>query len=462
MKHAASLKSIFPDDRIVLDGPDLAFYGRDSLDQFTPSPSAIVFPKTTSEVAALVQKARADKFCLVPSGGRTGLMGGATALNQEVVVNFSKMNKIYDISPLDLSLTAEAGATLQAVKDAAQDKNLFFPIDYAAKGSSQVGGNIATNAGGVRVIQYGSMRDWVLGMTVVTGRGEILNLNGRLHKNRSGYDLHQLIIGSEGTLGIVTEAVLKLTTPPIAATRVLASVDSPEAALEILHDLRVSGFQVGLYEYFDHQSLSLVLTHRKFKSPFQNQANGYLLIECTKRDASTEDKLFELLSEFINAKKLAEVVVANSEQHAEELLSYREFIPQVINEHHAPHKNDLSVPVAALPKFLSELKQLLKKLLPEIQSAVFGHFGDGNIHLNLLKPDSLSTDQFLTRVKSADREIYQLVTQCGGSIAAEHGIGLLKREYLPMTRSKEEIALFRMIKKDFDPDGILNPGKILK
>lgn len=461
MKHLEALKQLFPTDRLVTDGPDLAFYGRDILEHFIPNPSAIVFPKTTEEIAALVLKARELKFALVPSGGRTGTAGGATAINKEVVVSFSKMNKILAVSPVDLTLTTQAGATLQSVIDAAQSKNLFFPIEYAAKGSSQIGGNIATNAGGVRVIQYGSMRDWVLGMTVVTGRGDILRFNNNLHKNRSGYDLEQIIIGSEGTLGIVTEAVLKLTTPPGSASRILASVSSPEFALNVLETLRLQGFSVSLFEFFDYDSLELVTKHRGMKFPFNSKSNGYLLIECAHTDSSTEEKLFELLSSRLGSD-LNEIVVANSNSHSEELLNYRESIPQVLNEHYSPFKNDLSVPVPNLPKFLTELETLLGKILPEIKYVIFGHFGDGNIHLNLLKPDKLSKDDFFNAAQQATIKIYELVNSLSGSISAEHGIGLLKRDYLTLVRSKAEIEIFKGIKREFDPDGILNPGKILK
>lgn len=461
MKQIEALKQLFPPDRLITDGPDLIFYGKDILDQFKPNPSAVVFPKTTQEVQALVLKAREHKFALVPSGGRTGTAGGAAALNQEVVVNFSKMNKILDVSPVDLTLSTQAGATLQAVKEAAESKKLFFPIDYAAKGSSQIGGNIATNAGGVRVVQFGSMRDWVLGMTVVTGKGDIIKLNGNLHKNRSGYDLEQIIIGSEGTLCLVTEAVLKLTTPPPNATRVLASLLNTESALSLLENLRINGFTVCLFEFFDNSSLDLVIKHRGMKFPFSSEANGYLLLECAQTDSSTEEKLFEFLSAKLGTE-LLEIVVANSITHSDELLNYRESIPQVINEHYSPYKNDFSVPVKCLPKFLDNLQKLLSKLLPEVDYAIFGHFGDGNIHLNLLKPSNVSSGDFIKRVERSNKEVYQLVTSFNGSISAEHGIGVLKRDYLELIRSKAEIEIFRGVKREFDPDGILNPGKIFK
>lgn len=443
----------------MLDDPDSrALYGTDWTRVFPPDPLAVVFPRSVDEVARIVRFANERRLPLVPSGGRTGLSGGAVAARQEIVVSLREMNRILDFSTIDRTVRVEAGVPTAAVQAFARERDLFFPIDFAAAGSAQIGGNVATNAGGVRVVRHGSMREWVAGLKVVTGTGEILDLNRGLVKNATGYDFRHLFIGSEGTLGIVVEATLRLDRLPGPRAVLLAGVCGFRSLVDLFVELRRS-CPLGAYEFVSDSALRPVLTARNLTPPFAESYPFYALAEVEARDESALAPALAVLERSIAAGQVVDAVVAREEPDCRQLWQMRESISETIAPR-LPYKNDLSVVVSALPEFLAAADALIALSYPGWEILWYGHIGDGNLHLNILRPEEVSREDFLARCESVTEEIASLVGRFGGSVSAEHGVGLLKRKVLHHSRSAAEIAAMRQIKKAFDPNGILNPGKI--
>ncbi len=454
----AALRALLSASQVVDDPESRALYGTDWTRVFPPDPLAVVFPRSVDEVAAIVRFANQRRLPLVPSGGRTGLSGGAVAARQEIVVSLREMNRILDFSALDRTVRVEAGVVTAAVQSYARERDLFFPIDFAAAGSAQIGGNVATNAGGVRVVRHGSMREWVAGLKVVTGTGEILDLNRGLVKNATGYDLRHLFIGSEGSLGIVVEATLRLDRLPGPRAVLLACVRDFRSLVDLFVDLRGSG-PLGAYEFFSDSALRPVLAARNLPPPFAEAYPFYALAEVEARDESALAPALAVLERSIAAGLTADAVVAREETDCRQLWQLRESISETIAPR-LPYKNDLSVVVSALPEFLAAADALVALSYPGWEILWYGHIGDGNLHLNILRPEEVSREDFLARCESVTEEISSLVGRFGGSVSAEHGVGLLKRKVLHHSRSAAEIAMMREIKKAFDPNGILNPGKI--
>ncbi len=445
----------FPADFASADADDLQTYGRDWTRVFEPKPSLIVFPRTTDEVSRLLALANAQRVAVVPSGGRTGLAAGAVARNGEVVLSLGRMQRL---DPVDLSgstVRVQAGAITELVHQHAAEHGLTWPVDFASKGSSQVGGNIATNAGGVKVIRYGLTRNWVLGLEVVLADGRVLELGGALEKNNTGVDLRQLFIGSEGVLGVITEATLKLAPLPGKLDVLLFAVDDLAGVLALFREVRRAAVVPMAYEFFTDVCLRRLLKHRALRAPFAQPSSHYVLLE-VERGADLEDWIASLFEREL----IRDGVLAQSPQEAAELWTLREGISESLSATGMPHKNDISLPVAALEAFTSRLDAVFKARYPGWEIAVFGHVGDGNLHINIMKPEDMDKAAFLSHAKDADRDLFALVAEHHGSISAEHGIGLLKKAALPYTRTAREIAIMRAIKGVLDPHGILNPGKI--
>ena len=449
-----------PAEQILTGEADLAFYGTDSSFELKGAASIVLQPKTYEQVQEIVRACRTHKLHIIPSGGRTGYNGGACASNHEVVVSFDRMNAILEVDPVGMTLTAQAGATTEAIQAAAKSIGLFYGVDFASKGSSQIGGNIATNAGGVRVIRYGCTREWVLGLKVVTGTGELLELNGKLIKNQTGYDFRHLVIGSEGTLGLIVEATLKLAPAPKPSRRFLIGAETIAQALSLLSEIRLLGDQPTLFEYFDERCLTFVLEHASVRDPFLKRYAGYVLLEVEERNASEQVVLEEFLLAQMEKGNLSDVCVPESAAQTEALLTIRELIPQMIREHATAHKQDLSLPVSKIGKFIEQFRTMLPEWLVSTNLLVFGHLGDGNLHVNILKDESMDEKTFFGKCHEFDAKIFALIKHYNGSISAEHGIGLLKKTALPFSRSRTEIGWMREIKRVFDPESILNPGKI--
>ncbi|MBK7861061.1 MAG: FAD-binding oxidoreductase [Archangiaceae bacterium] len=447
----------FPADFASTDADDLATYGRDWTKVYAPAPSLLVRPRTTGEVSEFLKRCHATRTAVVPSGGRTGLAGGAVAKDREVVLSLERMRAMSSVDTLALTLRVEAGAVTEAVHQHAAKSGLTWPVDFASKGSSQVGGNIATNAGGVRVIRYGLTRQWVLGLEVVLATGEVLELNGALEKNNTGVDLRQLFIGSEGILGVITQATLKLCRLPEKTDVFLFSVPTLQHVLELFEAARQGPFTVSAFEFFTDRCLARLMRHRKVKAPFDAGSPFYVLLEVEAASAPLEPWLQAL---FETARVTDGTQAQNAEQ-ARALWAYREGISESLSATGLPHKNDIALPVSGLKTFCAELETLLAGRYPGWELCLFGHIGDGNLHVNIMKPDALDQAAFLQATHAVDADLMALVRAHRGSVSAEHGIGLLKREWLGYTRSPAEIALMRQLKVIFDPHGILNPGKVL-
>ncbi|TVP58529.1 MAG: FAD-binding oxidoreductase [Halomonadaceae bacterium] len=437
---------------------DLAEYGRDWTRIHEPRPVAIALPKTTAEVQALVRFANQHKLALVPSGGRTGLSAGAVAANGELVVSFERMNRILDFSASDRLVHCQAGVVTQQLQEFAEEQGLYYPVDFASAGSSQIGGNLGTNAGGIKVIRYGMSRDWVAGLTVVTGNGDILDLNRDLAKNNTGYDLRHLFIGAEGTLGFITEATMKLARKPDNLTVLVLGLADLSNTMDVLRTFQDS-LDLTAYEFFSHEAMEFVLAHGDVPKPFDTAAPYYALIEF---EAISEGVLEEAMARFehcMDSGWIVDGVISQSETQAKNLWQLRERISESIAPR-TPYKNDLSVRVSRVPAFLREIDNVVREHYPDFEIIWFGHIGDGNLHLNILKPEDMEKGEFFERCKAVNVWVFDIVQRHHGSVSAEHGVGMVKKDYLSYSRSAEEINMMRGIKRVFDPNGIMNPGKI--
>jgi len=450
-----ALHEIFSSNRVKTDADSLLHWGRDWTRSFAVAPGVVVFPESIDEVVALVRLAGANGYGLVPSGGRTGLSGGAVAGNGEIVVSFDRMNKILAFDPADRIVRCQAGVVTQALQQFAAERGLFYPVDFASSGSSQIGGNVSTNAGGIKVIRYGLTRDWVAGLTVVTGIGEVLELNRGLVKNATGYDLRHLFIGAEGTLGFVVEADLKLATAPEPQTVMVLGVPRFQDILAVLARFQ-QDIELSAFEFFSELALTKVMAHRKLRRPLAAPADFYALVEF---DASMNAAAASVFEACVESGWVTDAVQSQSEAQARDLWQLREGISESIAPY-TPYKNDVSVRISAVPAFLEEVDRVVSAAYPDFEVCWYGHIGDGNLHLNILKPAALDGAAFFERCHHISPYIFEIVARHGGSISAEHGVGLLKRDFLGYTRSAAEITAMRAMKHLFDPNGIMNPGKL--
>lgn len=452
-----SLHQAVPGLRLKTEAADLEHYGRDWTRRWTPAPLAIALPASIEEVQAVVRWANQQRVAVVPSGGRTGLSGGAVAANGELVISLQRMNKVLDFNAVDRTLTVQPGIALEAVHNAAREHGLAYPVDFAARGSCSIGGNIATNAGGIRVIRYGNTREWIAGLKLVTGRGELLDLNRGLIKNSSGYDLRHLLIASEGTLGIVVEATLRLTDPPPPSNVMLLALPSFEVLMQVFAAFR-ERLQLEAFEFFTDRALHHVLAHGAQK-PFDEVHPYYVVTEFASGDEASEAAAMAAFETCMENGWVSDGVISQSDAQAAQLWRLREGITESLAAY-KPYKNDISVRISAMPAFLAQTQALLGEAYPHFDVVWFGHIGDGNLHINVLKPDALDYPLFVQQCEHVTELLAQALQRCGGSISAEHGIGLVKKGYLSSTRSDAEIAVMRGIKQVLDPNGLMNPGKL--
>lgn len=452
------LKTLVDAGKVLTDADSLEAYGKDWTKHFAPAPSAIVFPKTTEQVQAIVRWANQHKIALVPSGGRTGLSAGAVAANGEVVVSFDNMNQILAFNEMDRTAVCQSGVVTQQLQMFAEDKGLYYPVDFASAGSSQIGGNIGTNAGGIKVIRYGMTRNWVAGMKVVTGKGDVLELNKDLIKNATGYDLRQLFIGAEGTLGFVVEATMRLDRAPKNLTALVLGAPDFDSIMPVLHAFQNS-LDLTAFEFFSDKALAKVLARGDVPAPFETECPFYALIEFEAVSEEVSEQALATFEHCVEQGWVLDGVMSQSEQQLENLWKLREYISETI-AHWTPYKNDISVTVGQVPAFLRDIDEIVAKNYPDFEVVWFGHIGDGNLHLNILKPDNLSKDEFFAQCTTVNQWVFETVQKYNGSISAEHGVGMTKRDYLHYSRSAEEIAYMQAIKAIFDPNGIMNPGKI--
>lgn len=444
------------DDQWSIEPQQRDIYSHDWTTAFPRNASAVAFPRTTEDVQKIVLWAIAHKISLVPSGGRTGLSGGANATQGEVVVSFDKMRAILSLNEDDRCLHVQAGVITEEAQNFLAERGYFYPVDFAARGTSQLGGNVATNAGGIKVLKYGLTRDWIRGLTVVTGSGQVLHLNKSLIKNATGYDLRHLFIGSEGTLGFITEIELGYTTPPEDQTVILLAVSDLDSIMKVFKRFAQLP-SLSAFEFFSDQALKIVLATGHAQYPLSERAAYYLVIEV---ESTLTENIMEIIESTLAAGEAVDGSASQSSQQAKDFWKLREIISESVSPFQ-PYKNDVSVKVSKVPEFLKRLDIEIATSYPRFTTVWFGHIGDGNIHVNILKPQDMEKAEFITKCKQVDLSLFQILADLDGSISAEHGVGLVKRDYLYFSRSRNEIALMKQIKQIFDPYGILNSGKLI-
>ncbi len=415
-------------------------------------------PATTIEVSALLAICHESGTPIVPQGGNTGLVGAQIPFDGEVVLSLTRMNRIRAIDSAAHAITVEAGVVLAAVQKAADDTGLLFPLSLAAEGSATIGGNLSTNAGGVQVLRYGMARDLVLGLEVVLADGRVLDLLRSLRKDNTGYDLKQLFIGAEGTLGVITAAALKLFPRPAIRATAFAAVPSPAAAVALLATMQAAtGGLVSAFEIVPRIGIELVTAHIPgTRDPLAAPSPWYVLVEATSASAFDLNAVFE--ASLAGATDAA--IAANESQRAQ-FWALRENMSEAQKREGASIKHDISVPVSAIPAFLEKATADVLKAVPGARPVSFGHIGDGNIHFNFSAPKGGDQQAFLARWEEIQRIVHDLVHGFGGSISAEHGIGVQKRDQLVRYKSEAELDVMRALKHALDPKNILNPGKVL-
>ena len=452
------LKTLVEPGKVLTDADSLAAFGKDWTKHFAPAPLAIVFPKSIEQVQAVVRWANQHKVALVPSGGRTGLSAGAVAANGEVVVSFDYMNQILAFNEFDRTAVCQPGVVTKQLQMFAEDKGLYYPVDFASAGSSQIGGNIGTNAGGIKVIRYGMTRNWVAGLKVVTGTGELLELNKDLIKNATGYDLRQLFIGAEGTLGFVVEATMRLDRAPKNLTAMVLGTPDFDSIMPVLHAFQ-GKLDLTAFEFFSDKALAKIMARGDVPAAFDTPCPFYALLEFEATTEEVANQALETFEHCVEQGWVLDGVMSQSEQQLQNLWKLREYISETIS-HWTPYKNDISVTVSQVPAFLHDIDAIVGEHYPDFEIVWFGHIGDGNLHLNILKPENLSKDEFFAKCATVNKWVFETVQKYNGSISAEHGVGMTKRDYLTYSRSEAEIGYMKAIKQVFDPNGIMNPGKI--
>ncbi len=425
-------------------------------------------PRTVDEVVAVVRICSDTMTPLAIQGGNTGLVGGGVPDNseQEILISLYKLNKIREIDAANYTLTADAGCTVAAIQDAAREADRFFPLSLASEGSAALGGVISTNAGGVDVMRYGTMRDLVLGLEVVLADGRIWNGLSALRKDNTGYDLKQLFIGAEGTLGIVTGAVVKLYPRPVSRVTAFLAVPDPAMAISLLSRAReVTGDRVSAFELISRAGLDLALKHiPNCRDPLSRPAPWYVLLEATSPGQSSDlGKSVEgLLEDAIKRGFVSDGVIAQSEGQAGDFWRLRESLSEAQKIEGASIKHDISVPVSKVPAFIDAATEAVTAAIPGARPVPFGHVGDGNVHFNISQPVDADPQAFLDRWEEVNRIVHDIVVDMGGSISAEHGIGRLKREELAHYKDSLSLELMRTLKQALDPKGRFNRNRIIK
>lgn len=453
-----AIRQVVGEQRVKTDQDSLMTWGKDHTKHFEPNPSVIVFPANTDEVAALVKLANQHQIAITPSGGRTGLSAGAVAANGEMVISLDRMNQVLQFYPADRMVHIQAGMITEQLQDYAQSQGLYYPVDFASAGSSQIGGNIATNAGGIKVIKYGMTRNWVLGLTVVTGKGDILHINKGMIKNATGYALQHLFIGGEGTLGIVTEAEIKLERQPQDLQVLVLGVPNFAAVMPVLHAFQ-NQIDLTAFEFFGNVAMQKVLDHGHVQRPFETACPFYVLLEFEAPFEPIMDKAMALFEHCVEQGWVLDGVMSQNLEQAEKLWRLREDISESIAPF-TPYKNDISVLITHVPNFIADIDQIVTENYPDFEICWFGHIGDGNLHLNILKPNELSKDEFFAKCQVVNKYVFDTVKKYNGSISAEHGVGMTKKPYLDYTRSETEIGYMKALKHVFDPNNVMNPGKL--
>ena len=452
---------------VLTDPAEMSPYLTDYRGNYHGRALAVVKPANTEEVAAIVKLCLEAGVPIVPQGGNTGLCGGATPLpdGQSVLVSLSRLNRIRALDADNDTICVEAGCTLAAVQEAAAAAGRLFPLSLASGGSCEIGGNLSTNAGGVQVLRYGNMRELTLGLEVVLPDGRVWNGLRGLRKDNTGYDLKQLFIGAEGTLGIITAAVLKLFPAPKTRATAWVNVPTPAAAVALLARFRAAcGDRVSAFEIIGRPLLELAFRHiPRCRPPLSTPSDWSVLVELS--ETSTDVPLLALLEQTLDAAigagEASDAAIAATQSQADAFWNLRENANEAQKNEGFSIKHDISVPVSRIPEFIARADAALRAWLPDVRIVTFGHIGDGNLHYNLFPPPGEDEAAFIARSGEANRIVYELVTGLEGSISAEHGLGQLKREANCRYKDAVELELMRTIKRALDPHGLMNPGKVL-
>jgi len=460
----ARFASIVGDKCAVTDTDELAPYLTEPRNLFHGRSPLVLRPASTAEVSAICKLATEHRIALVPQGGNTGLVGGQTPHHGEVVVSTRRMDKIREIDTASNTMTVEAGVVLQIVQQRASEVDRLFPLSLGAEGSCTIGGNLSTNAGGTGALAFGVARDMALGLEVVLADGRILNGLSKLKKDNTGYDLRNLFIGAEGTLGIITAAVLKLFPRPHAVATAFVGLASPADALRLLAIARTEAAG-GLtsFELIGEICVDMCVRHGDgIRDPLAKRHPWYVLMEISSSRDDAAATLEAVLERGMADGTVKDAAIATSLQQRAALWKLREVIPMAQKPEGGSIKHDISVPIAAVPAFIAEADAAVTKLVPGARPVAFGHLGDGNIHYNVSQPATGTTAQdFLGRWHEVNAVVFAIALRMGGSISAEHGIGVLKRDDLPRVKDRTAIDVMRGIKALLDPLGIMNPGKVL-
>jgi FAD/FMN-containing dehydrogenase len=454
---------------LLTEPADLKPYVEDWRGIFHGRAIAAVRPANTDQIAAIVKLCADTRTAIVPQGGNTGMCGAATphAAGNEIVLSLSRMNRILEVDALNNTMTVEAGCVLANIQQAADDADRLFPLSLGAEGSCQIGGNLSTNAGGVNVLRYGNTRDLVLGLEVVLADGSVWNGLRALRKDNTGYDLKQLFVGAEGTLGIITGAVLKLFPKPATAVTTWTAVPHPEAALELLALLRQHcGDRVTAFELISRNCLDLVLRHIPgTRDPLPQPHDWYVLAELSDSRAGDglRAELEDALGRAMEARLTTDAIIADNQTQSRALWRVRETIPEAARgEARMLYRHDISVAVSRIPAFIREARAALLGRFPGANIICFGHLGDGNLHYNTFVPGRLRSDAQAREANDVTTLVYDVVQRYGGSFSAEHGVGLAKLEDMVRYKSPVELALMHTLKRTLDPHNIMNPGKVLE
>jgi len=424
----------------------------------------VLRPGTVAEVSQILKLANETSTPIVPQGGNTGLVGGQIAFNNEIVLSLTRLDRVREVDPGSNTLTCEAGVTLQRAREAAAAVDRLYPQLLPSEGSCTIGGNLSTNAGGTAALAYGVARSHVLGVEVVLADGRILDNLNKLKKDNTGYDLKNLFVGAEGTLGVITAAVLRLVPRPRAVETAFLGLPSAQAALAlfaIANDRAAGG--VTSFELMTRLGIEMVLRHAAgCRDPLQKLYPWYVLLELSSQSKTgLRELLEEILTEGLNRGLVLDAAIADSLEQAKAFWRLREMFGEVQRHEGGSIKHDVSVPVAAVPDFIAEANAAVAALLPEARPVPFGHVGDGNIHYNVSQPVGADRAEFLARWNEVNAAVFAVVKKFGGSISAEHGVGVMKRDLLPSVKDPVALDLMRKIKHLLDPNNILNPGKVL-
>ena len=462
-----ALESILDKTGYLTEAVDIAKYRTDIVGDFESHPRAVVRPRTTQEVSDIMAWAHANKVPVIPQGGNTGLCGGCIPKGQDnaIILSTDRMNQVRDLDVMGNTITVEAGCVLADIQKIALDANRFFPVTHGGQGTAQIGGNLSTNSGGNNVLKYGTTRAQVLGLEVVLPDGRIWNGLRALHKDTAGNDLKQIFIGAEGTLGIITAAVLKIRPQPVSRETALIAIKEPADGLWMLRKLQeYVGETVSSFELMHKNAVDTFFAFKPdARAPFKD-SHPYLCI----MEAESPSRFFDLrgafeaaLEDAFNEGKVIDAVIAEADQHRKDFWAIREGMAVAMVEDDSCLKSDTSVPVHAIAEFVAKTTAEFERLVPGIRPSPLGHIGDGNIHFNGQRPLDMDKQTFISHWDELKDAVENISVELGGSVCAEHGVGRIKKKAVARAKSAEEMALFRTLKNALDPDDICNPGAVL-